>query len=81
METAAIFEKLNTVFRDIFEDETIDVNPKLTAKEVENWDSLSHVRLILSVEKEFDVSFSTAELSQFENVGQLADMIEGKLSA
>ncbi len=81
METAVIFEKLTTVFRDIFEDEAIEVNPQLSANDVEYWDSLSHVRLILTVEREFDVSFSTAELSQFDNVGQLADMIKEKLTA
>jgi acyl carrier protein len=80
METTDIFEKLNSVFNDIFDEDSLELTPQLTAKDIEGWDSLTHIRLILTVEKEFDVKFSTAELSQFENVGQLVDMINGKLS-
>ena len=81
MESVEIYEKLTVVFRDVLDDDALVLSADLTANDVEDWDSLTHVRLILSVEKAFSVRFSTAELSQFENVGQLTDMIAEKLAA
>ncbi|MHA1598071.1 MAG: acyl carrier protein [Alphaproteobacteria bacterium] len=81
MNSTEIYEKLTPVFRDVLDDEALVITAGLTAKDVDEWDSLSHVRLILSVEKAFGVHFSTAELAQFDNVGQLADMIADKLAA
>ena len=79
MDSAAIYEKLTPVFRDVLDDDALELTPALTAKDVDEWDSLTHVRLILSVEKAPGIHFATAELAQFENVGQLADMIADKL--
>ncbi|MBT3237661.1 MAG: acyl carrier protein [Rhodospirillaceae bacterium] len=79
MDSAAIYEKLTPVFRDVLDDDALELTPALTAKDVDEWDSLTHVRLILSVEKALGIHFATAELAQFENVGQLADMIADKL--
>ena len=81
MDTDTIYATLTPIFRDVLDNDTLDIHPGLTAKDVGEWDSLSHVRLILSVEKSFGIHFSTAELSQFENVGQLADMIANKTAA
>ena len=76
-----ILVKLNKVFCDIFDDNRLIINRTTTAKDIEEWDSLSHVKLILAVENEFEIRFATAELTRFENVGQLVDMIDEKLSA
>ena len=78
MDRADIYEKLTRVFRDVLDD-VLEITPEMTANDVEDWDSLSHVRLILSVERMFDIHFSIIELAQFDNVGQLTDMIADKI--
>jgi len=79
MDRADIYEKLTRVFRDVLDDDVLEITPEMTANDVEDWDSLSHVRLILSVERKFDIHFSIIELAQFDNVGQLTDMIADKI--
>tara|TARA_B100000809_G_C14642732_1_gene352884 strand:- start:16 stop:282 length:267 start_codon:yes stop_codon:yes gene_type:complete len=79
MDRADIYEKLTRVFRDVLDDDVLEITPEMTANDVEDWDSLSHVRLILSVERIFDIHFSIIELAQFDNVGQLADMVTDKI--
>jgi len=81
MDRADIYEKLTRVFRDVLDDDVLEITPEMTANDVEDWDSLSHVRLILSVERIFDIHFSIIELAQFDNVGQLADMVTDKIKA
>ena len=53
----------------------------MTAAEVENWDSMGHIRLVLAVEEAFKIKFATPEISNFANVGDLVDLIEKKMSA
>ena len=79
MDRADIYEKLTRVFRDVLDDDVLEITPEMTANDVEDWDSLSHVRLILSVERIFDIHISIIELAQFNNVGQLADMVTNKI--
>ncbi len=69
-----ILASLQTIFDRIF-DEDIPITPQTSARDIPEWDSLTHVRLILSVEKTFRVKFSAAEVSQFENVGDLMQLI------
>lgn len=73
-----IYEKLNTVFRDVFDDD-LTITPELTADDVDGWDSLAHIRLILSIQKAFGIKFSPVETSRLENVGALASLIKAKL--
>ena len=75
-----IYGKLRNIFLSVLSRESIELLPETSASDVEEWDSLSHVRLILAVENEFEIRFATAELTRFENVGQLVDMIDEKLS-
>jgi acyl carrier protein len=63
VETSLIYRKLTGVFRDVFDD-TIVIRPDMTAKEVDEWDSLTHVRLMLTVERTFGIKFSAAEIGQ-----------------
>lgn len=72
------YEKLTEVFRDVFDDEDLTPTPEMTADDVEEWDSLSHIRLMLSVEKAFGVRFSTVELGGLKSVGDLVTLIEAK---
>jgi acyl carrier protein len=61
--------------RDVFDDDDLVATPTLTAAQVEGWDSLTHVRLMLAVQRAFKVKFAAAELSSFKNVGDLARLI------
>jgi acyl carrier protein len=81
MDRADIYKKLTRVFRDALDEDVLEITPEMTANDVEDWDSLSHVRPILSVERIFDIHFSIIELAQFDNVGQLADMVTDKIKA
>jgi acyl carrier protein len=69
---------LTDIFHDVFDDESIKVTPELTAKDVDGWDSLTHIRLILTVEKAFKIKFSTSEIGKLENVGDLAKLIKAR---
>ncbi len=72
-------ETLTDVFRIVFEDPTIELRPGMTANDVEGWDSLSHVNLILAIELRFGIRFSQKELLSFKTVGDLTDSIKRKL--
>ena len=71
-----IYSKLKDVFADVFDDESVELGPNLTAKDVDGWDSLSHIRLILTVEKTFKVKFSTSEIGNLKNVGDMVTLIK-----
>ena len=73
-------ETLNAIFRQVFDNEDIVIHPSLTANDVDGWDSLSHVNLIVAVEAGFDIRFSQRELLLFRNVGDLLNCIDRKLT-
>jgi acyl carrier protein len=75
MDDAQIYSRLTEIFEDVFDDE-IKVVPELSAKDVDGWDSLSHIRLLLTIEKKFNIKFSTSEIGKLENVGDLAALIK-----
>lgn len=74
-----ITEELTAVFREVFDDETIVLSDELTANDVDSWDSLSHVNLIIAIEMAFDIEFKQSEILNFENVGELKQSIINKL--
>lgn len=74
-----IYRKLTAIFRDVFDDDDLVARPELTADDVPDWDSLSHVRLILTVVREFQASFSAAEIAELKNVGDLAALLTRKM--
>lgn len=77
MKRTEIFEKLNEVFEDVLDlDETPDLTDSTSANDIEEWDSLSHVQLVVAVEKAFKVKFSSAEIMKWQNVGQMVDSIQ-----
>lgn len=78
MSQQQIFDKLTEIFRVMFDEYTGPVNAELTAESVGQWDSLSHVQLIVMIEQSFGISFTAAELSDLKNVGALAKLIESK---
>ncbi len=73
-----IYEKLTTVFHDVFGDDEIVLTPELTAKEIDGWDSLTHVRLMLTVERAFSIKITASEIGRLNSVGDLADLISRK---
>ena len=79
MQQNDISKKLTSVFHAVFDDESIILKPEMTAADIEEWDSLTHIRLILSVEKEFGIKFSAAEVGNLKNVGDFVSLIESKL--
>jgi acyl carrier protein len=79
MDEAAIYQTLTGIFHDIFDDDTIVMRPDLSAKDVDGWDSLTHIRLLLTIERAFKVKFSTAEISNLENVRGLVALIKSRL--
>jgi acyl carrier protein len=81
MNNEANYAKLTQVFHDVFDDDTIIVSPELTADDVDEWDSLTHIRLVMAIEKSFGLKFSAAEVEQLRNVGDLVTLIDAKKAA
>jgi acyl carrier protein len=79
MDESQIYTRLDDVFQDVFDETSIKVTPNLSAKDVDGWDSLTHIRLILTIEKAFKIKFSTSEIGKLENVGDLVAIIKGKV--
>ena len=79
MDRNEIFERLNNVFADVFDDDTITVSEDTTAADIDGWDSLMHITLISAVEDEFDIKFDMKSVVAMKNVGDMADVIEHKI--
>jgi acyl carrier protein len=75
-----LLAKLNEIFQDVLEDDELKLTLETTAKDVDNWDSLNHVRLMLTVEKSFGVRFSAAEIGRLKNIGGLIKLLQDKWS-
>jgi len=78
MESAEIYQEFTKIFHQVFHDDSIVVRPDLTAKDVEGWDSLSHIRLVLTVERAFGVKFSASEIGKLKDVAGLVDLVRSK---
>ena len=72
-------ERLNKVFQDVFEDDEIQITPETTADDVEGWDSLKHVTLMIRIEKALGVKFTSAQVASLKNVEELVSLVEAKL--
>lgn len=70
-----VYERLNEVFRDVFDDEDIEVDASTVADDIEDWDSMMHITLIGAVEDEFGVRFKMGEVSTMKNVGEMVKII------
>lgn len=78
MDRTHIVATLTEIFEDVMDIDDVALTDDTTAEDVEEWDSLSHVRLIVAVEREFGIKFSNAEIESFQRVGHLIDAIEAK---
>jgi acyl carrier protein len=79
MDVREIYTRFNMIFGDVFDDDSIVLTPELSARDVAEWDSLAHIRLIVSVEKAFSIKFSAAEVGGLKNVGEFVDLVRSKL--
>ena len=71
-------QDLEIIFRDVFDDEDIQINVDTTANDIDGWDSLAQIRLILQIEKLFSLHFDASEIDKLENVGQMVELISQK---
>ena len=74
-----IMEKVRRIFWDVFDDETLDITDSTNSSDIEDWDSLEHITLVVSMEKEFGLSFDLKEVNKLANVGEMVDLIVSKL--
>ncbi len=71
--------QLTAVFRDVFDEPSLNLTDELTANDIAAWDSLTHIDLIHAIEKTFKIRFSIAEVTKLKNVGELAALIRRKI--
>lgn len=76
-----LMERLTEVFREIFDDDRLELRDEMVAADVEDWDSLNHVKLVVAIEESFGVEFSNREIAGWENVGDIRRAIAARLSA
>lgn len=79
MYDSRIRDGLNEIFRDLFGDDTINLRPEMTADDVEGWDSIKHINLVVAVEDHFGIKIQTAEIDRLKNVGDLEEIIAAKI--
>ena len=78
MDSQLIYVRLTNIFKEVFDDDNLVVNPTMTAEDVDEWDSLNHIRLVLTIEKSFGLKFSAAEVGNLKNVGEFVALIQSK---
>jgi acyl carrier protein len=78
---AATIERLTAVFRDVFEEDDLQIVRATSARDIPAWDSVMHVTLMISIERAFKLRFKSGEVAGLKNVGELADLIDRRLGA
>ena len=76
MNRTKIMAKLNEIFCDVFDDEDIVLTSETTSDDIEDWDSLEQINLLVAIEKQFNIKFQLADVADLENVGAMADLVE-----
>lgn len=77
----AIYQQLQDIFRDVFDDDTLVPVPTMSAEDVDGWDSLGHIRLIVATESHFGIRFSALEINSWPNVGAFVKAIQKQIEA
>ncbi len=75
MEQTAIFDAVLAIFRDIFDDDTLEISRETSAEDIEDWDSLEQINLLTAMEKEFNLKFKLEDVRGLQNVGDVLDLI------
>lgn len=81
MKTEEILAKLVPVFRDVFDNDRIALTPETTARDVDGWDSLANIRLMITIEEKFRIKFDVGEFQEYRNVGDLAAGVKRRLAS
>ena len=79
MEKAEIFSKLHEIFLDVFDLDELELTDETSANDIEEWDSLSHIQLIVAIEKAFGLKFTSLEIMKWRNVGEMVTSMLEKL--
>ena len=75
----AIYARLQDIFRAVLMDNAVTLTPETSAKDLEAWNSLTHVTVMVEAERAFEIRFTSSEITDWKNVGELAQLIEGRL--
>ena len=81
MTREAVFDRLNTIFRDNFDDDEICLTDETSAEDIEDWDSLEQINLVVAIQDAFGIKFNIDEVNAMKNVGEMADAILAKTGA
>lgn len=75
MDRLEIINEITPIFKDLFDEETLVLTEKMTADDIEDWDSLTHIHLVVLIENHFDIKFSSSEIGGFNCVGDMVQLI------
>lgn len=78
MKRTEIFNKLCEIFRSVLNEDDLEIMENYTAEDVDGWDSLTHIMLVVSIEKSFDIRFLSSEITSWKNVKEIVDSIYSK---
>ncbi len=81
MEMERVLNEVENIFRDILDEESLNLTRDTTANDVDGWDSLTHIQLIVAIEKHFKVKFSSKEILSWKNVGELLDSLKARANS
>ena len=81
MTDAELYAGLSEIFRQVLDDGSIVLSPEMTAEDVEGWDSMNHIFIVVEIEKRFGVKFQAAEMEELKNVAELAALVRKKAGA
>jgi len=79
MNREIIFHNVQDIFRDVFDEDTLNISDKTSSDDIEEWDSLNQINLVSAIEKEFNIKFSITELISLKDVGSMIDLMISKL--
>jgi len=74
-----IMSRLRSIFRELFNDDSLNITEATTADDIDGWDSIAHVNLIVAIEQEFGIAVPLGELEGLKNVGHMAALIDDKI--
>jgi acyl carrier protein len=80
MPTKDTLSVVQEIMEDVFDVDNLEVTPKTTADDIEEWDSLSHIRLVVAIERRFKIEFKNSEIGNLKNVGDLIGLIDAKVA-
>ena len=81
MDATTIQKEVNDIFIDVLDNDDIKLERKTTAKDIDEWDSLTHIQLIVAIEKKFKLRFNSSEINSWQNVGEMCDAIDKRVNA